>query len=54
MPPDPAAAGWGLGQRLPTVPAVLRDDNYHLIHLLDRQQRAEGPTVSGLAAAFSS
>jgi hypothetical protein len=35
------------------VPAVLRDDHYHLVHLLDWQQRAEGPAVSGLAIAFA-
>src|SRR5829696_394965 len=53
MPPDPAppAAG-GLGQRPLTVPTDLRSDHHDLVHLLDRQQPAEGPAVSRLAAAL--
>ena len=53
MPPDPAGtATRGLGNRLPTVPAILRDDHDHLVHLLDRQQRAVGPAMAGLAATL--
>ena len=55
-PPDAArpgpATGCGLGKRLPTVPAALRDHRHDLVHLLDRQQRAVGPAVSRLAAAL--
>ena len=37
MAPAPATtAAGGLGQWLPAVPADLRDDNYDLIHLIDR------------------
>jgi hypothetical protein len=34
------------------MPASLRDDHYHLVYLLDRQQGTVRPAVSGLAAAF--
>src|SRR5712692_7112300 len=55
MPPHPSpAATSGYRERLPTVPADLREDHYHLVHLLDRQQRTEGSAVAGLAAALAS
>ncbi len=55
MPPDPAPmAAFGSGERVVTMPAALRDDHHYLIRLLDRQQSPEGPTMSGLAAAFPS
>ena len=55
MAPDPAPlAASRLGQGLATVPAASGDDLYHLVHLLDRQQRAEGAPVSGVAASFAS
>ncbi len=55
MPPGPvAAAGCGLGKRLLAMPADLWDDHYHLVHLLDRQQRAKRASVAGLAASFAS
>ena len=54
MPPNPAArAGCGSGERLPAVPAALRDDHHHLIHFLDRQQPTEGPTVSWRSASLA-
>jgi hypothetical protein len=34
------------------VAAPLWHHGYYFIHLLDRQECAEGPAVSGLAAAF--
>ena len=51
MPPDPiTTAAGGFGQRLRTMPAVLRHHRHGLVHLLHRQQRAVGPAVSRLAA----
>src|SRR5437588_12017777 len=53
MPPRPATTTPGSArERLPTVPAELRYDAHHLIHLLDRQQPAECAPVSRLAAAL--
>jgi hypothetical protein len=56
MPPHPTtAAAGGFEKRLATMPADLGDDDRHdLIHLLDRQQRAAGPTVTRLAATLPS
>jgi hypothetical protein len=55
MPPDLATTvAGGLGKCLPAVPADLRDDNYDLIDLLDRSQRAMSPAVAGLAATLPS
>ena len=55
LPPRPTTtAGCGARERLPTVPADRRDDPHDLIHLLDRQQPAERPAVSRLAAALPS
>ena len=55
MPPHPpSVAGGGLGKRLPTLPADLRDNHYHGIHLLDRQQGTERTVMSGLTTAFPS
>src|SRR6266849_4079153 len=55
MPPRPAPT-WSFGARegLLTMPTVLRHHGHDLVHLLDRQQPAAGPTVSGLAAALPS
>jgi hypothetical protein len=54
MPPDPAlTAAGGFRKRLPTMPAALRHHHHELVHLLDRQQRAIDPTVSGLAASLA-
>jgi len=53
MAPDPAkSAAGGFRERLLTMPAALWHHGDHFIHLLDRQQRAVSPAVSGLAAAF--
>src|SRR5437773_669857 len=53
MPPDPGPpAGWGFGERLPTVSADRRDDPHDLSHLLDRQQPAERAPVSRLTPRF--
>src|SRR5229473_3180552 len=42
----------GFGQRLSTVPTHVRDDHYHFVHLLSRQQRPECATMSRLTAAL--
>src|SRR5262249_23505583 len=47
------AAG-GFWKRLLTIPAVLGDDRYHLVHLLDRQQRAVHAAMARLAATLPS
>src|SRR5688500_652602 len=53
MPPHSAAmAAREFRKRLLTMPAALRHHRYDLIHLLDRQERAEGPTMSGLTTAL--
>src|SRR5215218_10221168 len=55
MPPEPATtAAGGFRKRLLTMPAVLRDDHYHLVHLLDRQQGAVHAAMARLAAALPS
>src|SRR4051812_21506179 len=55
MPPDPdTTAAGGFGKRLSTVPAALGYYGHHLVHLLDRQQPAEGPAVPWLAAPVPS
>jgi hypothetical protein len=53
MSPDPAStAADGCGEGLATVSADLRQDRYHLVHILDRQQGTAGTVVSGLAASL--
>jgi hypothetical protein len=53
MPPDPGpAAGGGSGEGLLTMPAVRRHHRHDLVPLLDREQPAERPAVSRLAAAL--
>src|SRR5213592_2535825 len=53
MPPRPAPA-WSFGARegLLTMPTVLGHHGHDFVHLLDRQQPAEGPRVAWLAAAL--
>jgi hypothetical protein len=44
----------GFRKRLLTMPAALRHRRHKLVHLLDRQQRAVGPAMAGLAATLAS
>src|SRR3954447_1006894 len=55
MPPDPGpTAGAVFDKRLLTMPTLLWHHDHNLVHLLDRQQPAAGPPVSGLAAPLPS
>src|SRR5438105_15433570 len=55
MPPDPATTrAGGFRKRLLTMPAAFRHHRHDLGHLLYWEQRAVGPAVSRLAAAFAS
>src|SRR3954469_25490785 len=55
MPPDPGpTAGAVFDKRLLTMPTLLWHHDHNLVHLLDRQQPAAGPPVSGLATPLPS
>ena len=51
MPPDPTPPRPAGRETAAEIPAALRHDGHDFVHLLDRQQRAEGPAVAGLATA---
>src|SRR5258707_1052273 len=55
LPPAPAATGaGGVGKRLLTMPAALRNHGHNLVHLLNWQQGTASPAVSRLAAPLAS